>query len=94
MSTTTEDPRPLLSDHDKRVLALLGAGYDRREIGLALGISKRTVQYHLEKLLVKFAAANVRELLGRFIPPDVFTPPVISASSARPGPSRRVTAWH
>lgn len=99
MTAPADDPRSLLNDHDRQLLALLAAGYDRREIGVALGVCPRTVRYHLERLQRKFQSANTRELLGRFIPQSTFgdprlhdatRPPAISASSAARPASRRV----
>lgn len=94
MTAAPQDPRERLSDHDRQLLGYLAAGYDRREIGLAMGVCPRTIQYHLERLLKRFECANSRELLGRFIPPSTFSPPVISDSSVNRRPSRKVAPWH
>ncbi len=54
-----------LSDRELQVFQLLGLGRGPREIGLALGISPRTVDAHRENIRAKLGEPNARSLLLR-----------------------------
>jgi DNA-binding NarL/FixJ family response regulator len=48
----------LLSSRERGVLRLVAAGLSNREIGKALGISERTVKFHVTAILNKLGAEN------------------------------------
>ena len=47
-----------LTDREREVLSLIGDGLKDREIAVALGISVRTVEKHVEHILRKLHARN------------------------------------
>ncbi|MDZ4727930.1 MAG: response regulator transcription factor [Leptospira sp.] len=50
---------------EKQILTLLGQGKTYQEIGTDIGLSKRTVEYHVGRLKDRFTAKTVAELIGR-----------------------------
>ncbi len=60
--------RPLvhLSRREREVAMLTCRGMTSKEIGRDLGLSYRTVEQHRARLLEKFAARNIAELVARF----------------------------
>lgn len=52
-----------LTQREEQVLQLLMFGRSRREIGVVLGISPRTVKFHEANLLKKLGADSVQDLL-------------------------------
>ncbi|GBF49740.1 two component response regulator receiver protein [Leptospira ryugenii] len=50
---------------EKQILSLLGQGKTYQEIGDDIGLSKRTVEYHVGRLKDRFNAKTVAELIGR-----------------------------
>lgn len=50
---------------EKQILLLLGQGKTYQEIGDEIGLSKRTVEYHVGRLKDRFNAKTVAELIGR-----------------------------
>ena len=50
---------------EKQILTLLGQGKTYQEIGTDIGLSKRTVEYHVGRLKDRFNAKTVAELIGR-----------------------------
>ncbi|EOQ97644.1 response regulator receiver domain protein [Leptospira wolbachii serovar Codice str. CDC] len=50
---------------EKQILTLLGHGKTYQEIGTEIGLSKRTVEYHVGRLKDRFNAKTVAELIGR-----------------------------
>jgi DNA-binding CsgD family transcriptional regulator len=76
-----------LSAQELQVLGLLVTGASNERIGVAMGLSRRTVEGHLDHVRAKLAgrsrtAAVARALrLGLYVPPALFV-----RSSARTGP--------
>lgn len=58
---------PLLSPRQEEVLYAVTDGLTDKEAGELLGVSARTVHYHVERLRVAFGVGRKRELvaLGR-----------------------------
>jgi DNA-binding CsgD family transcriptional regulator len=52
-----DDP-PALTSREKEVISLLADGASSGEIGLALGISSRTVEHHVRLIVRKLGAKN------------------------------------
>ncbi|TGL58070.1 DNA-binding response regulator [Leptospira ognonensis] len=50
---------------EKQILTLLGQGKTYQEIGTDIGLSKRTVEYHVGRLKDRFNSKTVAELIGR-----------------------------
>lgn len=50
---------------EKQILTLLGQGKTYQEIGTEIGLSKRTVEYHVGRLKERFSSKTVAELIGR-----------------------------
>ncbi|GAB4397879.1 MAG: LuxR C-terminal-related transcriptional regulator [Rhodoferax sp.] len=62
--------RPLqaaLTPREREVAAELLAGHTAKQIGRALGISHRTVEIHRARLMHKYGAANVSELVHKLL---------------------------
>jgi FixJ family two-component response regulator len=55
--------RAPLTAREREVLSELTAGASNKEIGIHLGISSRTVEYHRANLMTKLAAKNAVELV-------------------------------
>ena len=53
-----------LSPREREILDLLAKGYTTRQMAECLGLSPETVKWYRRKLLVKFDAANVAELIS------------------------------
>jgi DNA-binding CsgD family transcriptional regulator len=72
------------------VLGLLVTGASNEKIGVALGITRRTVEGHVDHVRAKFAArsraaAAARALrLGLFVPPALFVRRSARAPQGRP----------
>lgn len=81
-----------LSAQELQVLGLLVAGASNERIGVALGITRRTVDGHVDHIRAKLAgrsrtAATARALrLGLFVPPALFVRRFARASDGRPPP--------
>jgi len=62
------DERPVveLTPREREVAMLTCQGQTSKEIGRALGLSFRTVEAHRARLLEKFAARNLAELVAKF----------------------------
>ncbi len=60
--------RARLNTRRQEVLYYLSVGLRNSEIGVALGISERTVKEYVTQLLVAFGAANRTELVGKLVP--------------------------
>ena len=45
-----------VTDREKEVLEMLGAGRSNKEIGARLNVAERTVKFHVSRLLAKFKA--------------------------------------
>ena len=60
------DTRPVvnLSKREQQVATLLTEGKTSREIGITLSISPRTVDAHRARILTKFKARNIAELIA------------------------------
>lgn len=57
---------PQLSGRQGEVLALIARGRTDREIGVALGISPRTVRMHTDALRLKLSVRRRRDLFGTY----------------------------
>ena len=61
---------PCLTGHEERVLQLVGRGLTNKEIARLLGITPRTVEFHMNRIFEKMgvssrtAAAVLAEKLG------------------------------
>lgn len=62
------DALALLSAREREVLAGLVRGMTNKQVGLALGISHRTVEVHRAKLMRKVGARNLAALLDIAFP--------------------------
>ena len=62
------EARPVvqLTPREREVAMLTGKGMTSKEIGRALNLSYRTVEQHRARLLQKFDARNIAELVARF----------------------------
>jgi DNA-binding NarL/FixJ family response regulator len=56
--TREEPPKTNLTDREMGVVRLVAAGKTNQEIGLALGISDKTVEKHLEAVFAKLGVAS------------------------------------
>ncbi|HXV44631.1 MAG TPA: response regulator transcription factor [Anaerolineae bacterium] len=56
--TREEPPKTNLTEREMGVLRLVAAGKTNQEIGLALGISDKTVEKHLEAIFAKLGVAS------------------------------------
>jgi DNA-binding CsgD family transcriptional regulator len=65
-----EPARARLNARQNDVLLLIAKGFHNSEIGLALGISERTVKYYVAQLLLIFGATNRTELVGLMLPEE------------------------
>jgi DNA-binding NarL/FixJ family response regulator len=61
-AATRLDPIPKLTRRERDVLDLLSAGMRNSEIGAALGVAEKTVEFHVSNLLNKIEARNRLEL--------------------------------
>lgn len=57
-TTTEENSRRRLTDREIEVLALVSAGNASKNVAVMLGISKRTVDFHLANVYTKLDANN------------------------------------
>lgn len=57
-----------LSPRETEVARLWAEGLTAREIGRRLGISKRTVEWHIANTVRKLNLRNSRQLAARFAP--------------------------
>ncbi len=61
---------PLITEREKQVLKLTAAGLTNKEVAQSLGITPRTVEFHLRKIFMKLnvtcrtAASVVAEKMG------------------------------
>jgi DNA-binding NarL/FixJ family response regulator len=63
----SEPPGEALTPREHEVLARLKQGHMNKEIALALGISERTVKFHVSALLAKLGAGNRTEAVARAV---------------------------
>jgi DNA-binding NarL/FixJ family response regulator len=49
---------PCLTSREREVLCWLARGSTNRQIGLALKVSPRTIEKHVERILAKLGATN------------------------------------
>lgn len=54
----------LLSSRECEVLSYLACGSTAKQIGLLLGISRRTVEHHIENIKLKTCCASKAELIA------------------------------
>lgn len=59
------DSQKTANKKEKLILSLLGQGKTYQEIGTDIGLSKRTVEYHVGRLKDRFTAKTVAELISR-----------------------------
>lgn len=57
-------PRENLTPRETEVLQLMGQGLANREIAAKLGVTERTVKFHVSAILSKLGAANRTEAVG------------------------------
>lgn len=55
--------RPVFGDREAELLRLVGDGYTTPEIAVALGLNRRTVKYHLQRLCREHGVTKKRELV-------------------------------
>lgn len=55
-------PSPKLTSREQQIIACLMEGFSNKEIGQMLGISPRTVKFHVANILQKFRVKNRRGL--------------------------------
>jgi len=58
------DPSPKLTSREQQIIACLMEGFSNKAIGQILGISPRTVKFHVANILQKFRVKNRRGLRG------------------------------
>jgi DNA-binding NarL/FixJ family response regulator len=58
------DPSPKCTSREQQIMACLIEGFANKEIGQILGISPRTVKFHVTNILQKFRVKNRRGLRG------------------------------
>jgi DNA-binding NarL/FixJ family response regulator len=63
-SARTEALGKILSRREQQVLTQVLAGRTSKEIGEAIGLSPRTVEFHRANLMAKLGASNLAELLA------------------------------
>jgi LuxR family transcriptional regulator, maltose regulon positive regulatory protein len=56
-----------LTQREEEVLSLITLGKCNKEIAAAMGISPRTVAFHLANVFVKFGATSRLELLAKVV---------------------------
>ena len=56
-----------LTPRESEVLTLMKQGYENKEIAKLLGISVKTVEKHVSKILHKMEFQSARKLLASFI---------------------------
>lgn len=61
LSASIEAKLLVLSKRQAQVLRLIAVGYTAEEIGVALGISRRTARLHSDALRAKLGVARVRQ---------------------------------
>lgn len=59
------DALPSLTPRERSVLAHLGRGLGNKQIAAALGITERTVKFHMSAVFAKLGASNRTEALAR-----------------------------
>jgi DNA-binding NarL/FixJ family response regulator len=59
------DALPALTPRERSVLAQLGRGLGNKQIAAALGITERTVKFHMSAVFTKLGASNRTEALAR-----------------------------
>ena len=57
-------PSPKFTSREQQIVACLMEGFSNKEIGQMLGISPRTVKFHVTNILQKFSVKNRRSLQG------------------------------
>jgi DNA-binding NarL/FixJ family response regulator len=57
-------PSPRFTSREQQIIACLMEGFSNKEIGQILGISLRTVKFHVANILQKFRVKNRRGLRG------------------------------
>jgi DNA-binding NarL/FixJ family response regulator len=73
-------PSPKFTSREQQVIACLMEGFSNKEIGQMLGISPRTVKFHVANILQKFQVKNRRGLRGIHNSPHS-KPPVKAVSA-------------
>lgn len=61
----TSEAAPSLTPRERSVLAHLGRGLGNKQIAAALGITERTVKFHMSAVFAKLGASNRTEALAR-----------------------------
>ena len=61
------DCQPHLTPKERVILAEIVRGHSSKEVARALNISPRTVEFHRAKLLKKYGARNVAELVRKVL---------------------------
>jgi DNA-binding NarL/FixJ family response regulator len=59
--------KPSLTPREQTVLEHLGRGLGNKQIAAALGITERTVKYHVSALFTKLGATNRTDAVGRAV---------------------------
>ncbi len=54
-------PRGVLTERQAKVLACVAAGQSNKQVARSLGISERTIKYHLEGIFLRLEVANRAE---------------------------------
>lgn len=58
-----EVPRELLTRREREILQLLGGGYSNAELAETIGLSRKTIEFHVSRLLVKLQCRSRTQLV-------------------------------
>jgi DNA-binding NarL/FixJ family response regulator len=70
---STAPPTPALTPRERMVLEQLARGLGNKQIAAALGISERTVKFHVSSVFTKLEATNRTEAVTRAVQAGVIT---------------------
>lgn len=64
LATTAENETKELTDRQKQVLALIAQGLTYRQVGDALGLTERTVKYHMGEIIKRLHLRNRAQVIA------------------------------
>ena len=66
-STAAEDPLTTLSPQERRVLELIAGGRTNKEVGVALGLTEKTVKNYLANVFAKLDVSRRSQAVALFV---------------------------